>query len=76
MSLESFSDDIVQKLKDGKTYAEISDHLKAMGLQRGSSEANIRKFCRELGIRILDQLGDGGDDGTEFSGGMLFICYE
>ena len=55
MSLESFSDDIVQKLKDGKTYAEISDHLKAMGLQRGSSEANIRKFCRELGINPREQ---------------------
>ena len=41
MSLEFFSDDIVQKLKDGKTYAEISDHLKAMGLQRGSSEAKM-----------------------------------
>ena len=29
---------------------EISAHLQNVGVTRGSSEANIRKFCLEYGI--------------------------
>jgi len=37
-------------LSDGKSYLDISVYLRNQGLARGSSEANIRKFCRSYNI--------------------------
>jgi len=48
--LDSYVEDIRRLLDEGKTYEEISDYLKSIGLIRGGSVANIRKYSRELGI--------------------------
>jgi len=49
-SLEPYLDIISNMLRCGKTYMEISVRLQNTGVERGSSVANIRKFCREYGI--------------------------
>ena len=50
MALNEHGDVICGLLSAGKTYMEISAHLQNVGVCRGSSEANVRKFCREVGI--------------------------
>lgn len=50
MSLEDYYDTIKGMLSDGKSYLDISVYLQNQGLARGSSEANIRKFCRSYNI--------------------------
>jgi len=37
-------------IRVGKTYMEVSAHLQNLGVHRGASEANIRKFCSENGV--------------------------
>jgi hypothetical protein len=50
MALNGYMDVISDLLSTGKTYMEISAHLQNLGVSRGASEANIRKFCREADI--------------------------
>ena len=50
MALTGYLEVISDMLVNGKTYREISAHLQNIGVTRGSSEANIRKFCLESGI--------------------------
>jgi hypothetical protein len=50
MALNAYFDVISDLLSSGKTYMEISAHLQNIGVRNGSSEANIRKFCRDAGI--------------------------
>ena len=37
-------------LNDGRTYEDISVVLQRRGVSRGSSVANVRKYCTDLGI--------------------------
>ena len=50
MALTGYLAVISDMLLNGKTYMEISAHLQNVGVTRGSSEANIRKFRLESGI--------------------------
>ena len=50
MALEQHREFILKKLSEGKTYQEISFDLKHAGVSRGSSAANLRRFCTEAGI--------------------------
>lgn len=50
MALNGYFDVISEMIKNGITYMEISAHLQNVGVLRGASEANVRKFCREAGI--------------------------
>ena len=47
MALDNYREDIACLLAEGKTYGTIADELKKMGLNRRTSVANIRKFCRD-----------------------------
>ena len=50
MALNDYFDVISDMTCRGKTYMEISAQLQNLGVAVGSSEANIRKFCRAAGI--------------------------
>jgi len=50
MALADCADIIGNLVSNGRTYSQISTYLKDNGVLFGSSEANVRKFCRELNI--------------------------
>ena len=45
--LDDYGEVILRLLQEGRAYSFISDHLCNLGVLRGSSEANIRKFCAD-----------------------------
>jgi hypothetical protein len=50
MALAECAAVIEDLVSNGRTYSQISTYFKDNGVLFGSSEANVRKFCRELGI--------------------------
>ncbi|XP_060745421.1 uncharacterized protein LOC132858892 [Tachysurus vachellii] len=51
MSLLGHENIITSMYQDGHTDMEISEHLSELGMQRGNSERNIRKFRSERGLK-------------------------
>ncbi|XP_042602392.1 uncharacterized protein LOC122140934 isoform X3 [Cyprinus carpio] len=51
MSLSTHEDLIMTMYENGHTDTEISYHLSELGMQRGNSERNIRKFRSERGLK-------------------------
>jgi len=51
-TLSNFHDVIAFLLLQHKTYEEISIELSRLGVTRGSSPANVRKYCRDNGVNI------------------------
>ena len=51
-TLTHFHDLIVSLLLNHKTYNEISIELSRLGVSRGASPANIRKYCRDNGLNV------------------------
>lgn len=50
MALEEYQPMIIALLNSGETYESVSNTLRKSGLERGSSAANLRKFCKDRGI--------------------------
>ena len=50
MALLAYLDDIASMVTDGLSYVDISKSLRAVGVDRGSSQHNIRLFCRQHNI--------------------------
>ncbi|XP_056326001.1 uncharacterized protein LOC130238907 [Danio aesculapii] len=51
MSLSTYEDLIMNMYVNGHTDTEISYHLSELGVQRGNSERNLRKFRSERGVK-------------------------
>ncbi len=51
MNLLAYEDVIKSMYEDGHTDTEISYRLSELGMQRGNSERNVRKFRSEKGLK-------------------------
>ncbi len=51
MNLLAYEDVIKSMYEDGHTDTEISYRLSELGMQRGNSERNVRKFLSEKGLK-------------------------
>ena len=51
MALDPHIDLIETMMSNGKTYNEISNTLISMGLEKGPSVPNIKKFCAKWNLK-------------------------
>ena len=50
MALEDHFEDIKRWVELGESYSEISTRLQALGVHRGASSANVKRFCLDQEI--------------------------